>query len=562
MTPAVSLHQGAYRQASWLSGLALPLRKDAPAVVLLLVVTAATLVPFLTVETLPLVDWPNHLARLHALGAEPGSAIGQTYAAHWALIPDLGCDLVFLACKGWLSPETVLRLCLTGALLLITAAVWRMQWLLFRTTSYAVALAPLAITGLSVSMGYVNYVMSISIALAGIACTIAWRSCLSMARVACLCGLATLSWFAHIAGFCVFGFVLAILFLSERPCVRRSGQLRPLTLPQLGCACLVVFGPGVLLSSSAEKQASVAGVGYGESLQKMRLLLAPWLPTADMTSLAALPLCIALVILVCRFGSLRLSPVLKPVVLLLGGLIVVLPWQIGDAIDVDARLVLPLTALLLAGTRACLPSGVVRHVACITLVVLSATLRWQAMEQAASATGREVAAFRKAAALLPIGSALMVARDADPPGTCSQPGKNGLVLLHLGSYAAIDRGAYVPTMFTASGMQPLRVSRAPFQPRERPIMPPSFALIDAVAKAGSLQQASRTPQADPQLAREFRAMTRSRNVEFLRHWPDGYDALLVLHDDCPRKLMASRLSTLAEDSRFTLYRINARSTAP
>ena len=561
MTPAIPLHLAAHRQTPWLSGLALPLRKDASAVVLLLVMAAGTLVPFLTFETLPFVDWPNHLARLHALAAEPGSAIGQTYAAHWALIPDLGCDLVYLACKGWLSPETALRLCLTGALFLVTAAVWRMQWILFRTTSYAVALTPLMATGLSVSMGYVNYVMSVSIGLAGTALTIGWRSRLSMARVACLCGLATLSWFAHVAGFCVFGFVLAILFLSERPCMRRSGQVLPLTLTQLGCAYLVVLGPGVLLSACAERQGFSGGIGYGEGLQKMRFLLAPWLATADMTSLAVLPLCLGLVILVCRFGSLRLSPVLKPVVLLLAGLVVMLPWQIGDAIDVDARLVLPLTALLLAGTRVCLPSRVLPHVACVTLVLLSAMLRVHAMEQAASATGREVGAFRRAAALLPIGSALMVARDADPPGTCSQTGENGLALLHLGSYAAIDRGAYVPTMFTASGMQPLRVTRAPFQPRERPIMPPSFALIDAVAKAGDVEQASLTSQGDPGLAREFRAMTQSRNVDFLRHWPDGYDALLVLHDGCPRRLMASRLSTLAEDRRFTLYRINARSTA-
>jgi len=53
-----------------------------------------TALPILRAELPPLVDYPNHLARMHVLIEQPRSqALQQYYAIHWAPLPNLAMDL-------------------------------------------------------------------------------------------------------------------------------------------------------------------------------------------------------------------------------------------------------------------------------------------------------------------------------------------------------------------------------------------------------------------------------------------------------------------------------------
>src|ERR1700733_8031124 len=60
---------------------------------------AAASVPVFSTVLPPLVDYPNHLARLHLI-AEGGS---RFYAVSWAPLPDLAADLVVPA-LAWAMP--------------------------------------------------------------------------------------------------------------------------------------------------------------------------------------------------------------------------------------------------------------------------------------------------------------------------------------------------------------------------------------------------------------------------------------------------------------------------
>ncbi len=533
--------------------------KAAP-IALLLVVASGTVAQLLLLNTMPLVDWPNHLARLHALGAGAGDVIRRAYAPHWALMPDLACDLLYLALKRVLSPEAVLRLCLAGSLLVAIGAIWRIHWLVFKTTTYSVSIAPLMISGLSVSMGYVNYVAGISVVLVAIALAVSGGSCLSVRRVSVLSVLATVSWICHIAAYSVFALIFGVTLLYTRPKLAGAGRAVMPTVKSV-YTYLVIVGPGLLLSLIAERPVSNMAVSYGDNMQKLRFLLAPWLAVADPSSMALLPVVVAVVVLLGKFGSCSMSPVLKPAILLLGATIALLPWQVGDAIDVDARLVLPFTALVLASTQVVLPKRIVLHGAITALVVLALAVRLEVVEHAAQATDTEVVAFRKLAAKLPIGTAIMVARDTDKTDACRRTGPT-LPLLHLASYAAIDRGAYVPSIFTATGMQPLRAVKAPFDASARPIMPPSLALLIAIAKTGDIAPLLSSQPHDEAVSRELQTMMNTKNTALLNHWPASYDALLVLHDGCPRNLMPSRLSVLGEGGLFTLYSVQHTTLDP
>ena len=53
------------------------------------------LVPLTLVDVPPLLDYPNHLARAVVLAsAETDPILSSMYTPRWAIIPDLGIDLV------------------------------------------------------------------------------------------------------------------------------------------------------------------------------------------------------------------------------------------------------------------------------------------------------------------------------------------------------------------------------------------------------------------------------------------------------------------------------------
>ena len=64
--------------------------KWAPALLCLIL-----LAPLALIDMPPLLDYPNHLARAVVLAAGTSDPIlSRMYAAHWAVIPNLGTDLV------------------------------------------------------------------------------------------------------------------------------------------------------------------------------------------------------------------------------------------------------------------------------------------------------------------------------------------------------------------------------------------------------------------------------------------------------------------------------------
>ena len=526
-------------------------------VVALCIVTCAILVPFLLVRDVPLVDWPNHLARMHVLGATAHDVIRQTYAPHWALMPDLGCDLIYYVLSGFAGPDTVLRLCLVGSVLVLVGAIWSIHVLCFGRTGYGVAASPLLITGLSVYMGYLNYVLSIAIAFVGLAFYTRWKDALSPIRVVALAVVATLCWFAHIAGFGTFGLMLAILLAAERTAYGPDRMRTATVALRRIVVLLTVFGPGLVLSCLAEKQIASPQMHYHEAM-KLRFLFAPWIATGSVADLGACLLCVAALLLALQQGGLRLSAILRPTVVALLLLVVVCPYQVGDAVDVDARLVLPLTALVLAGTECAPPIRPERHGLAILVLLMLVGLRWYGLLEVARENSREIATFRSFEARLPVGSALMVSRDVDEQQTC-HPAKSvaNPPLTHLASYAAIDRGIYNPLVFTGVGMQPLRTIKHPLAASLHAMSPSSFALLNAITEAGSVGQLSRNLPNDPHLADEAKDLSQSDTASSFRFWPAAYNAVLVLHRGCVRNLMPGYLKLIGSGDFFSLYTVTA-----
>ncbi len=71
---------------------------------LFVTVVAATLSPLLWVRVPPLVDYPNHLARMWILvHSNEIPELASNYTVHWRILPDLAIDLV-VSLLSWVMP--------------------------------------------------------------------------------------------------------------------------------------------------------------------------------------------------------------------------------------------------------------------------------------------------------------------------------------------------------------------------------------------------------------------------------------------------------------------------
>src|SRR6516165_10271316 len=90
----------------------------------LVALSTALLAPLLIADVPPILDYPNHLARLVLLAADPNDLVlGRIFTPHWAVIPDLAIDLIGPTLLHVLPVHVIGRLLLAGALLLNLAGV-------------------------------------------------------------------------------------------------------------------------------------------------------------------------------------------------------------------------------------------------------------------------------------------------------------------------------------------------------------------------------------------------------------------------------------------------------
>ena len=497
-----------------------------PAIFLLLG-GAAVLLPYLFVPVIPGNDYPNHLARLAILGAAPGSALRAGFAPHWALMPDLGLDLAYMALNGIASPEAVLRLCLVGSFAVMLGCVWAIQRTLFGRAGFAVAAAPLLVTGLPAVMGYVSFIMSCALLMVGVWLYLKWRDRLDAARVAALAGVGALVWLCHIAGFGVLIAFIGASHLWPDLCARRwPGLVRR------GMVVAAIAAPGFVLSLLAEE--GVGGAASWVPSLLPRTLLAPVVATGQSLDVVLWLGVLGLAVIVWRRGDWRVGAPAKAGLCLLGVLIAFLPWSVGTAVDIGSRIVVPTVLILLATSSIRPPRGALAGA--ILLGCLSGLIGFRSISfgQNAAHEGRTVAAFRSAIAAMPQGATLMVGRDRWRRADCSRAGTPYAPLdaqSHLAAYATIDRGAWEPFIFAGKGMQPVR-SVKPFASGALPTMvPPTLELL---AQPGAHTDDGATVPAG---------------------WPQHYDYLLVLGHGCHANPMPALLEPDSDGPGFTLFKL-------
>ena len=188
-----------------------------------LALAIVSLAPFLTlVDVPPVLDYPNHLARFYLLAHPDDPILSKMYAPHWAILPNVGLDLIGRALlrvlPTYVGGRVLLAMSLlappAGAIVYARAAFGRWTW-------WSLGCGVIAFNGIFF-LGFMNFLVSLGLALAGAA---AWRTLRRrgwdvMAAVAGA-AIGVCVFFCHLLGFGFFA-----LLDRRRPRSRRQWRLR------------------------------------------------------------------------------------------------------------------------------------------------------------------------------------------------------------------------------------------------------------------------------------------------------------------------------------------------
>lgn len=173
---------------------------------------ALALLPLLATPVLPLIDFYNHLARFFVLSHLHESAVLQAhYAAHWALLPDVGVDVVGVPLLAVLPPMAaghVIAALLMGNL--YAAALYFHRRLTgAHSLLVAVLLLPLLYSYVF-NWGFSNFLMGLGLAFWAAGWWIAHRGNQALS-VAGSCVWSLLIFFSHGIAFVLYGVLVAAL---------------------------------------------------------------------------------------------------------------------------------------------------------------------------------------------------------------------------------------------------------------------------------------------------------------------------------------------------------------
>jgi hypothetical protein len=388
----------------------------------------------------PLVDYPNHLARMAILAhLAQDATLQQFYVLAWRPVPNLAMDALVPPLLAVLPLEAAGRVFVLLTFLLLAGGVALVHRALYGRWSAWSLLVFLVLYNRLLLWGILNYLFGLGLAFCALAAMLALRERPAW-RAAAGVVIALLLYFAHLMALGVY----AVLLLGVEATTLRRAPLA--TLRRLAIAGAPFVLPlAILLAGGGGEGGPVA---FTPLSRKPDLLFSVFDLYHRPFDVACFALAVAGIGVALWRRWLALAPALMLPLVLLAILYVVIPTQMMGASGIDRRLPLALALLICSGIAWIAPRpGLERAFLAVAAVLFLARLAtvgasWEASD-------REYRPLLASLDSLPSGSRLAVAAPPEATNVQATP------LVHLPVLAAAQRDAFVPTLFAFRGQQPV-----------------------------------------------------------------------------------------------------------
>ncbi len=421
---------------------------------------AAALLPVVLTETLPLYDYPNHLARAYIiLNLDHSEILRRYYALEWAPLPNLAMDLVVPLFGRVVAVETAGKIFIALSFFAISGGTVALHYALHKRVSFYPLLAFLFLYNEMFVFGFLNYYFSVGLYLVVFAAWILLRDRGYGLRLLVFSALSTLVYLSHLYGIglyaiSVFGFELGQYWKARKAGARYDRNHLIVVLGQFA-----VSGVLFLFFSQTSGQAKASSFGdvlnlwhYWGKIGLLMNVAESYNDLLDSITVTGLLAGLAIGLVTRRIVMSREMDI--PLIFL-ALVYMLMPKTLFSSWAADNKFPMALVFSLIAATdwriqsarwRVVLAAGVLCLFLARTGVVLA---HWHEYD-------RRYDEFLAAFDTLPRGSALtFAAAYRGSPDVLRRPSFH-----HIAGLAVIRREAFVATLFALPGVQPLRYTPA------------------------------------------------------------------------------------------------------
>jgi len=412
---------------------------------LLLIVAAA---PVFSTVLPPLVDYPNHLARMHLLMAGGD----RCYAVRWAALPNLAEDLIVPPLARVMPLALAAKLFLIATFALLAGGVVWLNRIATGGWRWWPLAAFLFLYTRTLLWGFLNYLFGVGFALCGAALWLTLEERRASLRILASSIVGLICFFSHLAAFGIYGLIIIGVELPPALAELRARRWRVFAR-RVAILAPQFLAPGAVFFFLSPHEAGGA-IAYGAIWRKADLLFSVFDNYSRPFDIACFAALTGLLLALAVTRRLGLDRRLGCALALLAASYLLAPSQMLAGSAADHRLPAAGFLLLVAASAPRFPR---RRVAAAAGAVLAAMLvaRMAVIEEVWLTADRVYTAVLDGIDRLPSGATLALAY---PPGAVNMV---KIPLLHIATLAIPRREAFVPTLFAVPGQQPV-VLRPPY----------------------------------------------------------------------------------------------------
>ena len=409
------------------------------------VVTALLCLPVLSVTYVPLVDYPNHLARIHILYqyAEV-PAYQATYYRVLEPIPNLAMDFVVPLMLPFIDILAAGRIFLVLTILLFITGCHQLGKAIHGRPTWLVLPCVFFFYNSMLLYGFVNYMVGIALYCITVALRLELRGRWSGRRLLTLTLLSLLAFFAHLSAYAFLGVTFVVVtawdyLTGKEELYRAALSLAPLLIP---CVCFVVFMKGSGTLGHLERN-TIRGKLLG-----MLALILSYNYTVDL--LLVISLLGIFIVLFTRTRGVQVDWAVFTSGAIFTILYLLSPKVLFGSFAADVRFILPAALLLTFSLKVSILAQT--KVVLLSLFLLVASVRVAFIWRTWVTLDERIAVHVEGLKQLPFDARVypMFVLQGN-----RQEQKIERSLNHVVNYATIYRHAFVPTLFTYEGQQPL-----------------------------------------------------------------------------------------------------------